>query len=109
MKKILASALALLTFAIFTASAGENRRIQIVNRSSVAIRYFYASNVDVGTWQEDILGPGRMIWPDHYMNAIIDDGTGHCLYDMKAVLFDGREAVWRNYNVCTKSTVTVTD
>lgn len=91
------------------AQSGENRRVRIVNEASSAIRYFYASNVDSGRWEEDLLGPLNVILPDHYIVANIDDGTGHCLYDLRAVLYDGREAITRNFNVCTQSSWTVTD
>jgi hypothetical protein len=42
------------------------------------------------------------------MEIDIDDGTGHCLYDFKAILTDGREATTRNVNVCTQESWTVT-
>ena len=89
--------------------AQENRRVRVINRASSPIRYLYASNVDRGTWEEDILGPLRVIASGNYMDVNIDDGSGHCLYDVRAVLYDGREAVTRNLNVCTSGSWTVTD
>jgi hypothetical protein len=90
-----------------TAQSRENRHLRIINRASSTIRYLYASNVDRGTWEEDILGPLQVIAPDHYIDANIDDGSGHCMYDLKAVLQDGRVATSRNVNVCTQDTWTV--
>ena len=94
---------------VSSAQSGENRHVKVINRASSSIRYFYASNVDRGTWEEDILGAFRVIAPDHYRIIDIDDGTGHCLYDFRAVLDDGREAITHNVNVCTEESWTVTD
>ena len=109
MKKAFAVALCLLGLASTDINAQENRRIRIVNQSSSSIRYMYASNVDRRGWEEDILGPMRVIAPGYYINANIDDGTGHCLYDLRAVLADGRQAVRYRFNVCASSSWTVTD
>lgn len=110
MKKFfVASVLCLLSFGGANSNAAENRRVKIVNRASAPIRYFYASNVDRGNWEEDILGPGRVLFTDHYIWVNIDDGSGHCRYDLRAVLADGRQAVRRNFNVCAESSWTVVD
>ena len=109
MKKAFAVALCLLGLASTDINAQENRRVRIVNQSSSSIRYLYASNVDRNHWEEDILGPMRVIAPGYYINANIDGGTGHCLYDLRAVLADGRQAVRHRFNVCASSSWTVTD
>jgi hypothetical protein len=92
-----------------SAQSSENRHVRIINRASSPIRYLYASNVDRRSWEEDILGPWVMISTDHYMDVNIDDGSGHCLYDLKAILLDGRTAERGNFNVCTQQSWTVTD
>ena len=109
MKKSFAAALCLLGLAGAEINAQENRRVRIVNRSSSSIVYMYASNVDRRTWEQDLLGPMRVIAPGYYVNANINDGSGHCYYDLKAVLADRREAVRYRFNVCTESSWTVTD
>ena len=110
MKRMLTAALCLLSFVnAGIVNAQENRRVRIVNQSSSTIRYFYASNVDRGTWERDILGPMQVIAPGYYVNVNIDDGSGHCLYDLRAVLADNRQAVRYRFNVCTNSSWTVTD
>jgi hypothetical protein len=91
-----------------TTSPQEDRRVKVINNASSAIYHFYASNVDSESWEEDILG-NRTIPPGKSVIINIDDGTGHCYYDLKAVLRDGREAVRRKFNVCTQSSWTVTD
>ncbi|HEX4229502.1 MAG TPA: hypothetical protein VHZ07_12595 [Bryobacteraceae bacterium] len=99
----------LLASLTFSAHSEENRRVRIINRASSSIRYLYASNVDRRTWEEDLLGPFAVLLPDHYVDVNIDDGTGHCRYDLRAVLSDGREAVTSNFNVCAEPSWTVTD
>ena len=90
------------------AQQGENRHVRIFNRASSAIYNLYASNVDRGTWEEDVLGD-KTILSGGSILVNIDDGSGHCLYDLKAVLADGRTAVRRKFNVCTQSSWTVTN
>jgi len=91
-----------------TAIPQENRRVRIINNASSSIYHFYASNVDSESWEEDILGD-KVIPPKKSAMINIDDGTGHCWYDLKAVLHDGRSAIRRKFNVCTQATWTVVD
>ena len=107
MKKIIASAFCFFALAASTGQAYYNRHVRIVNRSSSSIEYLYASNINRRSWEEDLLGPDRVIWPGHYRVANIDDGSGHCLFDLRAVLRDGRVAVSRGFNVCSNSSWTV--
>ena len=106
MKKLAVVLLGLVS--ITAAVAQENRHVRIINRASSPIYHLYASNVDRGGWEEDILGLD-VLPTGEYRDANIDDGTGHCLFDLKAVLGDGRTAVRRNFNVCTGSSWTVTN
>jgi hypothetical protein len=85
-----------------TAAPQENRRVKVINHSSSAIYHFYASNVDSDNWEEDILGE-ETIPPGGSRIVNIDDGTGHCYYDLKAVLYDEREAIRRKFNVCAEA------
>ena len=43
------------------------------------------------------------------MNINIDDGSGACLYDFKAVFEDGEELVRNGIDVCTTTTYTYTE
>ena len=104
-----AFALCLVGLTSTTAQAQENRHVRVVNRASSPIQYLYASNVDRETWEEDLLGPSRVLPTNYYIDVNIDDGTGHCLFDLKAVLSDKRVAVTRRFNVCTNDTWTVTE
>jgi hypothetical protein len=112
MKKTLAGALCLFGFG-FPAPGGSigqgqfGRRVQIVNRSSSAVEYLHASNTDRPNWDADLLGPMRVIPPGKSIDAAIDDGAGHCRYDLRAVLLDGREVVESGFDVCANLSWTV--
>src|SRR4051794_39296279 len=97
MRKIRLAAASVLTsclLAMFAPAiqAQENRNVKIINRASSPIRYLYASNVDNSKWSQDLLGPLNVIFTNYYQIFNLDDSTGHCLYDIKAVLSDGRQA-----------------
>jgi hypothetical protein len=101
--------IALTTFSsVTTTTAQENRRVRIINNTTSSIYHLYASNVDRNTWEEDVLGE-QTIPPGKAMIVNIDDGSGHCYYDLKAVLYDDRVAIKRKFNVCTMSSWTVSD
>lgn len=102
MKKLVAGlALALALVGVANVSA-QDRRVQINNVSSYDIHEFYASNTGTNDWQEDILGSD--ILPSGSSVVInVDDGTGYCKYDFKAVFEDGDTAISPDNNVCELS------
>jgi len=96
---------ALLALAIMgTASAdaqGLDRRIRVINHTSKRIVALYASPVDhYADYNPDMMH-GRFLPVGGSIIADIDDGTGYCLYNIKAVLADGRTAESDALNVCT--------
>ncbi len=100
------AAIAALVGLIFLATAvpsqAENRRVRIINETSWTMVEFYASNVGAETWEEDILGYDILSSGDSVMMNI-DDGTGYCLYDFKAVFADGDVLIRERVDVCTIS------
>jgi len=85
-----------------------DRHVVISNRSSYTMRAFYASNITRGSWEEDILG--RLVVPAGGRVRInIDDGSGHCRYDLKAVFAGGVRVVKYNVNVCALGSWTIYD
>jgi hypothetical protein len=83
----------------------QNRVVEIVNNTGVTLMEFYASNVDRSTWEEDILGAD--VLPSGYSVDIdIDDGSGQCLFDFRAVFEDGDEVIDEAVNVCEVATFT---
>ena len=95
------AAMAALAGSALAASSGdsEDRHVRIINETDRTIVHFYASNVSVDSWEEDILG-ADVLKPGQDVMINIDDGTGHCKYDFKAVFEDGKFLVKRNINVC---------
>jgi hypothetical protein len=85
-----------------------NRRVTVINDTSTTMWSFYASNVGRLSWEEDIFGPS-VLHSGRSVVVNIDDGTGYCLYDLKAVFSDGRQAIRHNFNVCEMVSWTIYD
>ena len=95
----------LLLTTISFASDGEDRWVTINNQTRVAMTEFYASNVGTDEWEEDIFDVD-VLYSGESIDVNIDDGTGHCLYDLKAVFHD-EYIVEESFNVCSESSWTV--
>lgn len=81
------------------AHAAEDRHVKIINETDHTMVRFYASNVAAKSWEEDILGQS-VLKPGEDVRINIDDGSGHCLYDFRAVFDDGQSLEKHNVNVC---------
>lgn len=81
-----------------TASAAD-RHVEIINHTKHTISHFYASNTGSNDWEEDILGKDELA-PGESVSVDIDDGTGKCKFDFKAVFDDGDSLEKSNINVC---------
>lgn len=99
-------AAALLISSVGTASAAD-RRVEIVNRTGMAMTNFYASNTGTNSWEEDILGRD-VVANGASVVVDIDDGTGACRFDFKAVFQGGASSVKQGINVCEITTFTYT-
>lgn len=88
----------------FTASAA-NRHVDIVNETGKTLSEFYASATDTDDWEEDILGSDTLANGEVF-DIDIDDGSGACKFDFKAVFTDGTSHVRRGVNVCSISKFT---
>jgi len=89
-------------------AAAQDRRVRLINDSSMTIREFYASNVNRRGWEEDILGR-RQIPPGRSLVINLDDGSGHCRFDFKTVMSNGRSIEKRNVDVCRLETYRITN
>jgi hypothetical protein len=88
-----------------TPSLALDRRVEIVNNTNYTIEQFYASSVGQKSWEEDILG--KSVLPSGHSVVInIDDGTGYCKYDFRAVFDDGDIVEKSGVNVCEIGTFT---
>lgn len=95
---------ALLALVASTASAQAlNRWVTVENLTGVTMREFYASNRDQRTWGQDWLG-SSMLYSGQSVDFNIDDGSGYCIYDLKAVFVDGDEVTSMGFNVCELGT-----
>ena len=94
----LGAAIALSSLASAPAQA-EDRRVRIINDTRHTMVRFYASNSSRTTWEEDILGQ-RVLPAGQSVVINIDDGTGACLFDFKAVFDDGDVLTRSQINVC---------
>jgi hypothetical protein len=108
--RFLPSAMLLATFvfgllAADTAGA-QDRRVRIINASNVTVHSFQASNTSRKSWEEDILG-SSVLAPGQSVMVNINDGTGACMFDFKAVLANGRKVESYGMNVCQISSWTV--
>lgn len=102
---LLLVALALVSLAPDTASA-QDRRVRIINAGNVTVNSFYASNTNRQSWEEDILG-NSVLAPGQSVMVNINDGTGACMFDFRAVLANGRKVESYGMNVCQISSWTV--
>ena len=88
-----------------TASA-QDRRVRIINAGNVTVNSFYASNTRRQSWEEDILGKS-VLAPGQSIMVNINDGSGACMFDFKAVLANGRNVESYGMNVCQISSWTI--
>ena len=88
-----------------TAASAANRKVDVVNDTGLTMSEFYASNTGADDWEEDILGSDTLDAGDTF-EIDIDDGTGACKFDFKAVFTNGTSHVQRAINVCSVSTFT---
>lgn len=89
-----------------TSGGGYNRNIQVVNNSPLTVTNFYGSNAGSDSWEEDILG-SQVLPSGSSVNVNMDDGSGYCTFDFKAVFSDGTSATEYGIDVCATSQVTI--
>ena len=78
---------------------------QIINKTGQSLTHFYASTTNADSWEEDILGKDTLDDGETF-EADIDDGSGKCVFDFKAVFESGQFLVKKGINVCQISTFT---
>jgi hypothetical protein len=100
------AALALASMA--TAASAEDRHVNINNKTSTDMTELYASNTGTTDWQENLLGEA-VLAAGATGTANIDDGSGYCKFDFKAVFSDGSEVVSEDNNVCEITDFDITE
>jgi hypothetical protein len=116
-KNVVFAALAALTLggAALPASAqtdrdGQQRWINIVNRSGVTIREFYMTDVDTRGWGDDRLGQ-EVVEPGDSLRVVPTPrqrSRGYCQFDMKVVFANDRTVERRGVNLCSTSNLVCT-
>ena len=98
------------TFSLISTGPGEalDRRVRVVNDSSRTMTKFQASNKSSKSWEEDILGTD-VLKPGQSVVVNINDGTGFCVFDLRATFQGGATVVRRNINICKISSWTIND
>lgn len=84
-----------------------DRRIRVINNTNYDMLTFQASNVARRTWEEDILGRNRILRPGNSIVVNLNDGSGYCIFDLRARFRGGREATRRRVNICKITSWTI--
>lgn len=95
---------------LLSASAGAyaaDRVVEVTNKTGQTMVEFYASVTSTNSWEEDILDEDVLEDGDS-VDVNVDDGSGKCIYDFRAIFESGAEAIKRGVNVCQISTFTFT-
>ncbi|WP_199910681.1 hypothetical protein [Loktanella sp. Alg231-35] len=90
---------------VSSSGASANRWVTIQNATGRTIWRLYGSRTSTSSWEEDILG-STVLSNGSSVNINFDDGTGACMFDMKAEFRDGGGQVLNNVNVCSVASVT---
>ncbi len=94
-----------LAVSAISAASAANRHVDITNATGMTMAEFYASATNADDWEEDILGSDTLA-DGEVFDVDIDDGTGACKFDFKAVFTDGTSHVRRSVDVCSISKFT---
>jgi hypothetical protein len=99
------AAAGLFSMGAVNAASAANRHVDIINDTGRTMSEFYASATDADDWEEDILGQDTLA-DGEVFDVDIDDGSGACKFDLKAVFTDGTSHVMKAVNVCAISRFT---
>lgn len=79
---------------------GQNRQIEIHNRTGTTISRIYAKSSSGTQWSTDMI-PNTVISPSETESINVDNGAGTCLYDFWIVYMnDARQTLYR-VDVCS--------
>lgn len=79
--------------------AAQGRDLEIVNLTDFEIIAFYSAHKDAIGWGGDMLS-GEALGSGTSRELSFEDGSGYCIYNIKAVFDDGEELVSEGVNVC---------
>lgn len=107
MLRVAALSLAL-SMALPQVASAQNRWVTVVNKSSYTVWVLYGTNTGNTSWGNDRLG-GEIIRPGWEIRINFSDGSGACLFDLKAETKSGRNWTRMGADVCTLNTWTLYD
>lgn len=84
------------------AQGRHDRRVDVINDTDRVVQSFYATNATIKNWGRDLLGQDVIPSKQSY-RFDFNDGTGQCIFDLRAVLDNGRFFERYRVNVCTAS------
>lgn len=87
---------------------GKDRSVVMTNDTKSIVTEVHASNVGTDDWEEDMLDEDTIDPGDSY-TFDIDDGTSACYYDFKVVFDDDSSIVKYKVDVCSVSTLHITE
>ena len=82
-----------------------NRNVSFANEGKETIFYIYWRNIAASGWSADQLGSSVLSAGDSWATTV-DDGSGACRFDFRAVTAGGREMLVNDFNVCSSYTIT---
>lgn len=89
-----------------TATASvQDRNVDVHNDTGVTLTHLYSTNSGQDDWGGDILG-SDVIGPGESVTVDFDDGSGACLFDVRARFADGDVLEQYQINVCRISDLT---
>ena len=87
-------------------SLAADRRVDIRNYTGTTMTAFYSSHISERWNRSDMFGDG-VLRPGSSVLLDIDDGTGRCLYDLKAVFANGAVRTKYRVDVCSEDNWTI--
>lgn len=99
-------ALGALSLLVAAPVAAQEAVFNLVNDTGFGIVEFYGSADGDVSWEENILG-GQTLATGTSLSVNFDNGSGVCVYDLRAVFDDGDESVVQDVDVCTQKSVTL--
>ena len=79
-----------------------DRHMTVVNGTSFDIVELYGSNAGTSGPQENMLGDA-VLPAGASADIDFDDGSGYCMFDLRAVFEDGDEVVSEGVNICDEN------
>src|SRR5262245_241098 len=88
-------------------ASAENRWVRVCNNSGTTVRELYGSRASTNSWEEDVLHE-KVLPARSCINVNWNDGTGACVFDIKAVFDNGRSPyVVYGVNICRVSDLSI--